>query len=127
MRKSTGAGLVIFSLAACPIAAAQVPYGLPLELPPDVMLDKYRDQIERRLAYEHYESALLFMDDIIALHRRNGWPLADEFHFEYGRVAVLGDREGGAAGRARSRGPASSDRGGDRRPGAVSATGRLLR
>ena len=89
MQKTTCAGLVIFSLVACSIAAAQVPYGLPLELPPDVMLDKYRDQIERRLSYEHYESALLFMGDVIALHRRNGWPLADEFHFEYGRVAML--------------------------------------
>ena len=65
MRKTTCAGLVLFLLAACTVAAAQLPYGL------------------------HYESALMFMDDIAALHRHNGWPLPDEFHFEYGRVAAL--------------------------------------
>ena len=69
--------------------AAQLPYGLPLRLPPDIMFDKYVDQLERRLEAKQYESALLFMDDIAALLTRNGRFLPAEFHFAYGQVANL--------------------------------------
>ena len=102
MRRTTCAGLV-FLLVACTVATAQVPYGLPLRLPPDIMLDKYRNQLERRLAFEHYEAALMFMDDIAALHGRNGWPLPDDFHFEYGRVAMLATEKEAARGGIDSR------------------------
>ena len=89
MQSTTWTILAVLLSAACTVAAAQRPYELQLDLPPEVMLDKYRAQIERRFAFAQYESALMFMDDVIALHRDSGWPVPVDIHFEYARAAVL--------------------------------------
>ena len=62
-----------------------------VQLPPEVIADKYLVQAEQLLEKKDYVAALNVMDKIIALQKEHNLTLPVEFHFKYARVALSAD------------------------------------
>ena len=69
---------VLFLLGFFTVASAQ--------LPPKVIADKYRVQLEQRLEKENYKAALKMVEKILVLQKEHSLTLPHEFHFQYAQV-----------------------------------------
>ena len=72
-----------FSAAVC-LSVVQA----SIDLPPDMMADKYLIKAEQLHAKEDYAGALKAMERVIALQKEHSFKLPDGFHFKYARVAL---------------------------------------
>ena len=62
-----------------------------IELPPEMMADKYLIKAEQLPAKEDYAGAFIVMEEIIALQKQHELKLSDGFHFKYARIARSAD------------------------------------
>ena len=59
-----------------------------IDLPPEMMADKYLIKAEQHHAKEDYVGAFKVMEEIIALQKEHSFKLPDGFHFKYARLAL---------------------------------------
>ncbi|MDE2890613.1 MAG: hypothetical protein OXR72_20625 [Gemmatimonadota bacterium] len=59
-----------------------------IDLPPEMMADKYLIKAEQLHAKEDYAAALKVMEKVIALQKEHGIKLPDGFHFKYARASL---------------------------------------
>ena len=58
------------------------------ELPPEIMADKYQQQVEQLIEGQDYVSAFNVMNKIVALQKEHNLTLPDAFLFQYAQVAL---------------------------------------
>ena len=59
-----------------------------IDLPPEMVADKYLIKAEQLHAKEDYAGALKVMETVIALQKEHSFKLPDGFHFKYARAAL---------------------------------------
>ena len=68
------------------------PSSANVQLPPDIMVDRHLVRAERLLADGDPTAAIEAMNEILALHEKHDVVLADDFDFQYARVAFAAGR-----------------------------------
>ncbi len=67
-------------------------YNVMQDLPPRILADKYLMQAEQLLEKKEFDGALKFVERIIALRKKHGFALRDEFHYKHARIAYAAGR-----------------------------------